>query len=90
MRTVKVLVHVLGWDEKDERCASVRCERVARFGTSQYFTFAHDVFAQEDVSVCFKLVDWQTGEALPLYTVANETLRNGLMRINLDLPTKRN
>jgi len=83
MRTVRVVVHVLNWDEKDEKAASVRCERVARFGSGGFVGEAFNPFTDEKVNVGYKLICWQEGISLPLYTVAIETLRDGLDRINL-------
>lgn len=83
MKTVKVMVHVIGWNDSGSSAPSVRCEKVARFGAGGYLGEAVNPFTDEKVTVCYKLLCWQEGIILPSYTVPIETLRDGLERINL-------
>lgn len=83
MRIVKIIVHVYNKENFAGEHNYIRCERVARNGTSQETLQAYEPYKDEEVTLSLVFIDWHTGDRVPSFYIDKQWLRNGLEKINL-------
>lgn len=83
MRIIKVLVHCADYTPKASNKQTCRAEKVARFGSSQKEIQAYEPYADEEVTVALRFVDWWDNTVVHPSYIADDTLRFCLEKINL-------
>lgn len=83
MKTTKVIIHIADYESIRPEAAIVRAEIVARLGKAQKKIKVYEPFWDEEIEAEFILVDWWSGERVPLFFISNAKLRKAFETVNL-------